>query len=204
MATLPSFNCPSCGAALSPRFKYSKIITCEHCSSGLFLDDKAVQLRGESAVMADYPSLLKLYADFQYKNWRFQPIGHLRFEYAHGFWDEWWVISASGEGKWVSVDEGDYAIEVPVKINNPKIDFSQLSVGTKVPLFGEQLLVTELGQATCIGLEGELPEVINLHDQFQYAHLSGKKQTLFTLELQHNTLSLYKGTWVDAFEIKAL
>ena len=204
MSIPPAFNCPSCGASLSPRFKYSKIITCEHCQSGLFLDDKSVQLRGESSVMADYPSLLTLYSDFQYKKWRFQPIGHLRFEYAHGFWDEWWVISPSGQGKWISVDEGDYAIEVPVKINNPELRFNKLVLGKKIPLFGEQLLVTELGQATCVGLEGELPEVISLNDQFQYAHLSGQKQSLFTLELQNNTLSLYKGTWVDAFEIKAV
>ena len=201
---MSNFNCPSCGGQISPQFKYSKIITCKHCQSGLFLQDDAVRLRGESAVMADYPSLLALYQQFKYKNWTFEPIGHLRYEYSHGFWDEWWVINSKGQGKWISVDEGDYSIEMSVKLNQKNFNFNDLSLGKQITLFNQSVLVTELDDATCIGLEGELPEMVKLQDKFQYAHLSGEGQTLFTLEQQQQKTSLYKGTWIDAFAIQAV
>ncbi|MDM8547386.1 DUF4178 domain-containing protein [Candidatus Venteria ishoeyi] len=233
----PTYNCPSCGGPLALHFRYTKLMTCPHCGSGLFLDDKVVQLRGIQSVMADYPSLLQLYQNFTYRDWKFTPVGHVRFEYAHGYWDEWWVISSNSgeEGKWVSVDEGDIAIEVPVSIHSlslpaqllsAPLDFSldsaqpkqstetikiaqaeslqQLSVGDEISLNNRTLLVTERGTANCIGLQGELPELFNLGDHYDYLHLQGEKGYFMTLEIEKKTLYAYEGRWVDSFEVKAL
>jgi len=199
-----AYSCPSCGAGVALRFRYSKITTCQHCQASLFLEDDAMKLRGKAAVMADYPSLIQLNTPFLYKTMQFEPIGHARFAYAHGFWDEWWVINPAGQGKWLSVDEGDYALEIPTPVNNPQLNFDQLTLGKKVSLAGERLLVSEIGQAECTGMAGELPEVIQIGDRFRYAHLSGVRQTLYTLEEQNGQLSLYKGAWLDVFAIRAM
>ncbi len=202
----PAYNCPACGGPLSPHFRYTKMITCPQCGNGLFLEDQAVKLAGVKSVMAEYPSLLELYREFKYRKWRFQPIGHARFDYGQGFWDEWWVMdSKTGEGSWVSVDEGDYAIEQPVALPpQHNIMLPELIPGRSLRLMGENLLVTERGTATCQGVEGEFPELLKPGDQYQYVHLSGDKGRLFTLEIEDGNIECHEGKWVDPFEVEAL
>ncbi len=199
----PAYNCAACGGPLTLKFRYTKIITCPHCGAGLFLEDKAVKMRGLESVMADYPSLFSLYENYAYKTQKLTPIGQVRFEYAHGFWDEWWTLMSSGEACWMSVDEGDIAIEQLVTLD--KMPFMpDLQVDVEIELLGESLRVTERGSAQCIALKGEIPEVIMIGDNFDYVHLSGAKGRLVTLEVQNGNLFAYEGQWIDPFEVKRL
>ncbi len=199
----PAYNCAACGAPLTLKFRYTKIMTCPHCGAGLFLEDKAVKLRGLESVMADYPSLFELYADFQYRQYTFTLLGLLRFEYAHGYWDEWWALMSDGEGRWISVDEGDIAIEQPVELQG-KPFAPDLQMGKTLELNGENWRVTERGVAKCIGLQGEIPELLMVGDTFDYVHLSGAQGRLMTLELSKGDISAHQGQWVDPFEVKRL
>ncbi|MCP4700331.1 MAG: DUF4178 domain-containing protein [Gammaproteobacteria bacterium] len=202
-ASFPAYNCPSCGGPIELHLRYAKMITCPSCGNALLLEDKAVLLAGVESVMADYPSLLQLYGSFKYRDWEFMPVGHLRFEYAQGYWDEWWAASGA-EGKWISVDEGDFAIEEPVELDSAPLLFD-LAPGRQTSLAGETLYVTERGHAKCIGLEGELPELHSVGEEYEYVHLSGKKGRLYTLELKKNGVQkYYRGHWADPFEFKLL
>jgi hypothetical protein len=199
MSDFPRYNCPACAGSLDLHFRYTKMLTCSHCDSLLFLEDESVKLRGKQSVLADYPSLFSLHDTFRYKAWSFTPIGRARFDYGKGYWDEWWVIGGN-DAKWVSVDEGDIAIEKPIDIKEP-INKQKLIVGNSINLFKQNLLITEHGQAQCIGVEGELPEILNLGDTFDYYHLSGQRGRLFTLELEDNNVSCFEGQWVDPFNV---
>ena len=63
------------------------------------------------------------------------------------------------------------------------------------------LRVTERNTASCVGLEGELPEVINPGETHDYVHLSGPRGLLLTLEFHEDTYKLYEGLWMDPFEL---
>ncbi len=76
-----------------------------------FLEDDGVRLAGTQSTLADLPSLIQLKTPFSYDNTSYLPVGHIRYSYDHGFWDEWWLLDNSGEGKWMSVDEGDFAFD---------------------------------------------------------------------------------------------
>lgn len=213
--SFPSYNCPSCGGGIELHAPDIRITTCPHCSSGLFLEDNSIKDLGIKSQMAAYPSLLSLFHNFRYQDKVMMPVGHVRFDYGRGFWDEWWVIDQkTGEGHWMSVDEGDYALERPISLDRfllagqgaAKVRQS-LKINKNLHLKAldghlETVRVTEVGEGVCIGLEGEIPELIHLNDRFDYAHLSGDQQRLYTVEVEGDEISLFQGDWIDPFLIK--
>ena len=197
-------NCPACGAAAPSRLRYAKLLVCPHCQTSLFLEDEAVRNVGERAALTEMPSLLTLGHRFRFRHWRFETYGRVRFDYGDGIWDEWWVVLDDGEGRWVSVDEGDIAIEGPLPYEGTVPSYDALRIGATVTFAEQQVTISEKNESTCIGLEGELPEVIRPGDIHRYVHLSGPRGLLLTLEFHDGKVDAYKGIWVDPFEIEAL
>jgi hypothetical protein len=197
-------NCPSCGAAAPVLLRHSKLAVCEFCNSTLFIEDAQVASAGEKSVLTEIPSILVRGRKFITGNWTFEPVGRIRYEYgaSEGYWDEWWVQLSTGKMKWISNDEGEYVIQNEFKLKDDPPAFDAFTLGRKVKLFDQMLTVTELNEATCIGLEGQLPEVVAVGDQHRYAHLEGPKGAMFTAEYDDEGCSFYKGAWVDPFEIK--
>lgn len=196
-----TFTCPNCGAELEARLRSAKLVACSYCDSNVFLEDDAVKLAGKQGVMADYPSLIQMHGHYRYRGWQFTAIGRARFDYGQGFWDEWWVMGNDGEGRWLSVDEGDFVLEEPLDIDQTPSPF-ELTPGSKVELAGEALYVTEQGRATSIGVQGELPEAIQVGDRYAYFHLSGRDGRLYTLEVDRGRTACHRGRWMSPFEIE--
>ncbi|MGI9416561.1 MAG: DUF4178 domain-containing protein [Geminicoccaceae bacterium] len=198
-----TFPCPNCGAELEVRLRTTKLVACGYCDSNVFLEDDAVRLAGKQGVMADYPSLVQMHGNYRYRGWQFMAVGRARFDYGQGFWDEWWVMGGDGEGRWLSVDEGDFALEETVDIERTPSPF-ELAPGRKIRVGDEDLLVTEGGRATCIGVQGELPEALEIGDTYTYFHLSGSGGRLYTLEIDRGRAAFHQGHWLDPFEIEAV
>lgn len=196
-------NCPQCGNLLPITFRHSKLAVCESCGSTIFLEDESVRLAGKAAVLADLPSLLQLRVPFQYQKLTYTPIGHVRYAYSDGVWDEWWVLGGDGVGTWVSVDEGDFAFEQAIEWSNfPPI--RDIQVGKIISRNQQKWEVTEKNVCTCVGIRGELPEPILAGERMGYLHLSGENRTLVTLEYPlQGEPKAYQGYWIDPFEIKA-
>jgi hypothetical protein len=114
------------------------------------------------------------------------------------------VLDNSGSGVWMSVDEGDFAFEHPHQLQGSIPRANQLRLDQTVNIMGKDWKVTELGRATCEGFRGELPEMIEAGEQFDYVHLSAQDAALMTLEYSSpREISAYLGKWVDPFAIKA-
>lgn len=167
----------------------------------VMLEDDALRLAGKQGVMADMPSLLSLYEPFTYRGIDYTPIGHVRFDYAHGWWDEWWTVT-NGDACWISVDEGDYAIEKPLELSQP-IDRAQLQLGLFVKIKLTQYMVTEAGHAICQAVRGEIPELLSPGDEFDYWHLSGPEGALITLEMEGDEITASSGAWINPYEVSA-
>lgn len=195
-------NCPNCGAELSARLQHAKMVACEYCESTVLLEDDGLRKAGEAGVMAQEPSLFQLGREVEYQGKRFYPVGQARFAYANGWWDEFWALTGTGEGVWISVDEGDIAIELPwdVKITLTPWD---LSLGTAVTLGGERFRVTEADTGRCEALRGEFPEPLAIGQTYRYWHLSGPNSRLVTLEYSDGEFAASEGVWIDPYEIRA-
>jgi hypothetical protein len=206
------FECPSCGALLPRRFRYTKLVHCEYCQSLLALGDGPATRVGEQATLAEHPALFELYQPFRWGKKTLEPIGKLRYDYGRGFWEEWWCLDERGEGLWVSVDEGDFAIEQPVEQFAPGPlelpAYQELAVGSKLPLLKQEWRVTELGDAEFVGLAGEVPDPMDQRRAFRYAHLERPGRHLITLEYPADgnaaEADCFVGTWVDPFDIQPM
>ncbi|WP_020394089.1 DUF4178 domain-containing protein [Thiolinea disciformis] len=197
-------NCPQCGNLLPVHFRFSKLTVCAHCGSTIFLEDEAVRLAGKASVLADMPSLLQLRTPFTYQKLTYTPVGQVRYTYKGGFWDEWWVIDSTGMGRWLSVDEGDFAFESPMEWIDPFPNLREVQVGQTIKQRQQEWEITEKNIARCEGIKGELPEAIFPDDKMIYLHLSGNNSALVTLEYpMEGKPSAYQGSWIDPFEIKA-
>lgn len=203
ISTPRTFACPNCGAELEVRLRTTKLVACNYCDSNVFLEDDAVRLAGKQGVMADFPSLIQMHGNYRYRGWQFMAVGRARFDYGQGFWDEWWVMGGDGEGRWLSVDEGDFALEETVEIERTPSPF-ELAPGKKIKIGDEELLVTEQGRASCVGVQGELPEALAVGDGYTYFHLSGVGGRIYTLEVDRGRAALHRGHWLDPFEVEAL
>lgn len=130
------------------------------------------------------------------------PVGHARFSHEHGSWDEWWALDAGLSTRvWVSVDEGDIALEEPLAVAADDLPAIALEPGTAVELAGERLVVTERGDASCEAVRGEPPEALRPGDRFRYAHLSGPRGRLVAVG-RDNERRCTEGRWLDPFEIR--
>jgi len=202
------FNCPSCGAELKKEILYTKNIICEYCCSSIFLEDDSIKDLGKVAQLAEKPSILRLGQYFEYRGWEFVPIGRVRYDYGCGWWEEWYVTNAVGETKWVSIDEGNIAIEEKDgSRKNSTFSCDDLSVGDSLDIIIEDeshtFTVTEIKRCKCIGAEGELPFVIIQNEEFNYIDLLSHKGESATIEIfDDGTQDLFLGLWVDPFDIK--
>ncbi len=201
-----SYNCPNCGAELPLRFRHAKMAVCEHCDATIFLEDDGMRLAGTRSVLAEMPSLIRLGQAFSYDSRDYLPVGHLRYRYTLGRWDEWWILDQDGNGLWLSVDEGDFVFEKPLQWDQLPTRlpaFRQLQLDQSVRLLEQDWTVTERDQGRCEGFRGQLPARVAEGEHFFYAHLSGPDASLLTLEYARDgTVSASRGYWVDPFEIR--
>ncbi len=201
-----NINCPACGAECPSTLKYAKLLGCLYCKTTLFLEDDAVKYAGEKSVITILPSILSRGKRYKYRQWQFQVYGRIQFEYSNGLWDEWWVVLDNGEGKWISVDEGDIAIQSPIDVNSQIPAYTEIQIGQKITLSDRliDMTVTEKNECMCKGIEGELPEVITLGEKHDYVHLSRGANLLATVEYFDGKTQVYDGQWIDPFDLKEI
>jgi hypothetical protein len=187
-------NCPNCGADLPETLTRAKMVACRYCESAVVLEDDALRTAGEKGVMAEEPSLFVLGREIRYRRESWLPVGQARFSYGTGWWDEFWAVDGGGEGVWISVDEGEIAVERPYEIDVTLSPW-QLKRGENVSLNGEA--------ATCMALRGEFPEALHVGQAYRYWHLSGPMGRLVTLEFSEGEFAASEGVWVDPYLIRS-
>ncbi|MDD2999214.1 MAG: DUF4178 domain-containing protein [Candidatus Riflebacteria bacterium] len=196
-----TLTCPSCGNTINQVTRSPQIVVCPVCNSTNFLNNGKLEDVGKSAVLTDTPSIFEIYKTYRHKDWKFTPIGRVRYDYGDGYWDEWFVRSDNDKETWVSVDEGEIAIESLVKKGVSVPPFDDVKVGGIVMINRDRMTVIEKNSCTMIGAQGELPFKIIPNESYNYIDLLGPRRISFTIEYQQSSVDCYKGVWVDPFDI---
>lgn len=193
-------NCQTCGADLGPGFAQARMANCSHCGTSHILRDKVFEAAGQAGVLHEAPGLLRLGQRVQTPHGVFLPQGLVRFSYGRGSWDEFWVTDAEGKGAWLSVDEGDLALQWPV----PSTDLPK-----RPPALGALLpgnwQVTEAEGAQCLGLAGFLPEVITPGASFLFVNASDGEGNILSGEFSSGVAeggAWFAGPWIDPFDVR--
>ncbi|MFK8013959.1 MAG: DUF4178 domain-containing protein [Gammaproteobacteria bacterium] len=143
------------------------------------------------------PSLIEIGRDIRISATVLTPVGHCQFDYGRGVWDEYWCIDHSGNGAWLSVDEGDYALERPVDSPN-----GQFSIGDEHQMGDYLYRAVEIDSAHCTAFRGELPEALELGERHDYVVFAGNSNRMATLERWPSGHSWTRGRWYSAWDIK--
>lgn len=199
----PESHCPNCGAALNPLIAVSKMVDCTSCGTTVFRDAGGLRLGGARGEMLDAPALLRLGEPVRISGHALTPVGQLRFDYGEGWWDEFWCQTVpGGPNVWVSVDEGDLALERPVSGRDAPRPPATLALGTPVEIDGTSFVLTETDRATCIAFRGALPEEIALGEVHDYANFSDSTGRLLSFERWPGGHAWFLGEWLDPWTLE--
>lgn len=179
------------------------MIACLNCGSTSVLRDEAFRLAGSGGVMQNAKSLVSLGQTLRVRGLHLTPMGHARFSYGRGWWDEYWCPEGAGDtGYWLSVDEGDYAAERLL----PETEWPRarnLTLGQTVTVAGVEFTVTEAENATCLAVRGEFPEELEVGETHLYYDLTGPGGQMATYEVWDGGRGWTRGSWIDPWDVRA-
>lgn len=150
--------CPSCGAPLQITSAYTTFMVCSYCGASLSVQDSGVDLTGKVAKLAAYPSRLSVGAHGRVKGRAFAVLGRVRYQYADGFWDEWFVQFDNQQVGWIEEDESDITLIFKSKLTTPLPPFDQVHVGSWISVGNDRMFVSEKGHGQVVGAEGEVAQ----------------------------------------------
>lgn len=201
--TPETVSCPNCGNGFEGFRKSTRMFDCPSCETTLFRAAGALEPIGNHGEMHETPMLVGIGDTVHVDGSRYSVLGHIRYDYGRGVWDEMWAENGDGDGLWISIDEGDVVAQRALDADQVRAGLmGQLSLGAQVRIEGEIYTVTEMDQATAAAFRGELPERIELGETHRFVNASGDDGTLLSGEVWDGGENWFLGAWLDPFDLK--
>ncbi|MEP2630034.1 MAG: DUF4178 domain-containing protein [Shimia thalassica] len=162
------------------------------------LEDRLIRA-GSAGDMHDAPLLVELGNDVWVRRKWCRAIGHVRFSYGSGWWDELWLQDDDQDGCWLSLDEGDVIVQSRI---DPVPGQAPSKVGEAMILNDVEFTLTETETAECIAVRGVLPQVLAVEDRFRYANFTSVDGNTLSRESHAGQSWWYLGEWIDPFELQ--
>ena len=199
-------NCPNCGAALPALLAHARMVNCDFCGTSIVLDDEVLRQAGQAGAMLDAPELIAIGTPVGLGEMgTFTATGHVRYDYGRGHWDEYHGALDDGTLVWVSVDEGDVAVQRPVPDDLRPALPGRPRLGRQVTVDGIDYQCTEVDSATATAFRGQLPEEIVIGEVHMFANFSGPRGAIVSAEFWGEDQSeWFFGFWIDPFDVKAV
>jgi hypothetical protein len=191
-------NCPSCGSRVEFKLGGSIVVVCDSCRSVVARTDRAVEDLGKVAALVDTASPLHVGLEGRYEGKHFILTGRAQMRHqAGGVWDEWYAAFADGRWGWLAEARGVYTMTFAT--SGPAASLGQLSVGAKLVLGAPptEFTVAEIGEATTIAAEGEIPWRLVPGETYFYADLQGPNRAFATLDYSEDTPLVFTGRETD-------
>lgn len=168
---MQQMNCQNCGASLEIENQFIRAVTCPACgTSYLVRGSEGLDVAGQSASLADYPSRLSVGAQGKIKGRGFTVLGRIRYMYDAGFWEEWqigWDDGAPPE--WLEEDEGMWTLYRRGRVKAEIPPYEEVRVGATISINNQQVFITEKRQGQVMGSEGQFSSVFPIQGTFGYA-----------------------------------
>ena len=182
-------NCPACGAPVEFAIGSSAVVVCSHCRSIVARTDRGVEDLGKVAAIIDTGSSLQVGSTGKYHGVGFRITGRTQMRHqAGGVWDELYAAFDDGRWGWLGEAQGKYYVTFKMPPRNlPARD--AIGIGGRL----DGMVVSEIGTATLISAEGEIPWRVVPGDTYDYADLSGAQGHFATIDYSEDTPLLFKG-----------
>ena len=187
--------CPSCAAPLPTRNPGIVVTVCEYCGCAVTWDADAARDSGTTSRLPQGFTRLYTGAEGSLRGRRFKVLGRIRYSYGKGFWDEWALWLEDEEAlHWLTEDDHELSLEGA----RGRMSVAELSVGDRFTFNKQSFLIEEVGEAECVGLEGQLPRDIVLGERYRYADGSSPNgRYTVGVEYDEDEAAVYSGVWLS-------
>jgi hypothetical protein len=200
---MKTINCPNCGSGLELELEFVKMTCCPFCATTVFLEGDILREAGTAGEMHEYPLLFGLSDHVQLNGSRIQILGHARFSYGRGVWDEFWGLSTHGQSSWVSLDEGDIVLQSTVP-QEKRPHKAMPEIGSEIACYGKIYTVVEVETATCIAVRGSFDEPLFVGDTYTFLNAQDNSNSLLSGEFWKDEQAWFVGQWIDPFDVKVM
>ncbi|MGO9571605.1 MAG: DUF4178 domain-containing protein [Desulfomonilaceae bacterium] len=182
------FQCPSCGGGNIITNPGVLMSVCPHCRTATYWDKDSALRVGRKSMELLPSSRFRVGGTAKLKGRSFRVLGRLSYGYEKGTWEEWFIEMQDGNILWLTEDEGELFLETPLSLTSPVPPYSELSPGMQINLNDKMGTIEELGEARCLGGEGEIPFQVEIGETYPYADGSVPDETSsFGLEYDART-----------------
>jgi hypothetical protein len=178
--------------------------TCDSCGSTILIDDEVVRKAGEQGVMSDVSGLFRIGDTIRVGRRTITIFGQARFSYGRGFWDEFWGQDSNGDSIWISVDEGDIAVQRVNADMKLAQDLKTARVGDPVHFKTDTYVVVEAEEAECISVRGSFDHELIVGETYRYKNAQADGRALLSYEYWPGGSIVYLGQWFSPFEIEVV
>lgn len=200
--TAQEIQCPSCGAGHTVYNPGVMTIVCEYCGNAVYWDQEKIANAGTQSILPEGFSRLYRGATGALFNKRFRVLGRIRYSFGKGFWDEWFLEFENGSITWLTEDNHEFALEQRIAAPDvPPID--RLSPGTSLTVNTKAYVIEEVGQAECLGVEGDLPIQAQSGETYAFADGSTPDGN-YTIGIEYDATppTVFLGRWIKPVALK--
>lgn len=133
---------------------------------------------------------------------RFETLGHARFDYGPGWWDEFYARDGNGKDAWISVDEGEVILQRPVDNVGQGAPKTAPRLGQMFRINGVDYRVTERDDATCVAVRGDFPDTLTVGETYKFINARNDYADILSGEFSADDTKWYIGQWIDPFDVK--
>ncbi|MFP4498285.1 MAG: DUF4178 domain-containing protein [Vulcanimicrobiota bacterium] len=186
-------KCPSCGAVIDVKDpSRSKSFFCSFCDTAIDLGTGETQKLTSEFGKPRLPlSALRLGSEGNINGTMYQVIGRIRYKdsFDSSWWDEWLLLSSSGQYLWLSEDDGTFVL---MQKYTPKVPIDPCSVTANFEIDGYRLEVEDKSNATIEFFEGELTWKAKVGETIGYID-AWKGQVFFSCEYTDREINYFQG-----------
>ena len=173
-------KCPSCGAPVAFTAGSAAVVVCSYCQAVVARKDESFEARGKVARIVDTDSPFKLGLEGRHGGEPFTVVGHLQKDHGAGPWDEWYLEFQSGKKAWLAESEG--ALNLMFDAGQLELPLASLSPGKRFDFRGTAFVVEEVGRATLVAAEGQLPDDVGGVTALRFVDATGPQGVFLSLE----------------------
>lgn len=199
---MTDLSCPNCGYECPAVLNVMKIAACVACGTTLYLDGEHMAGAGVQGVMHDAPLLFGIGDSVDLSGEQFNIIGHARYSYGRGFWDEFCALDDNELPVWISVDEGDIVEQYRIDAEHSPKFRPPFKPGETLEFLDKVYKVTETETATCVALRGQFDEVLHVGESYEFVNASARGSKMLSGEFFDGQAMWFSGRWHDPFEVK--
>ena len=195
--TPQSVSCPSCGATHDVLNPGVITVVCEYCGNAVYWDEEKIRSAGKQSVLPEGFSRLYRGATGSLDHRRFIVMGRVRYSFGKGFWDEWFLEFNDGSIGWLTEDNHELALQT--RTSPGRIPAAEsLHPGKSFNIRKDTtVVVREVGEAECIGVEGDLPIAVTTGETYKFADAGTPDgRFVFGIEYDADPPTVFIGKWL--------